>query len=281
MLDVKLDACAPALELLVAEAEAGEPRPELWERLHAAADRDDMLVELGTAYEQLAKGRRLKQVPPAAQVTILIHGADFLTGIIGDVEGASAFLERVVAADPEHADALSRLEKHLAQTGDDLRLATSYAVVVAGRREPPLLLLGKLLALVERLPADKQLAFDLCERLVRAIPTNPRVVLVLEAHLKKGGRFREAAAVVEIGIELVVFPSFAEIAQARRRVVELYLGELRTPELAIVHVEDLLRTDSGDAEARKFAERLLTVPAAASRASAALQQARGRGRSPD
>src|SRR5271169_5291920 len=74
MLDVKLDACAPALELLVAEAEAGEPRPELWERLHAAADRDDMLIELGTAYEQLAKGRRLKQVPPEAQVTILMHG---------------------------------------------------------------------------------------------------------------------------------------------------------------------------------------------------------------
>ena len=281
MLDVKLEACAPALELLVAEAEAGDPRPELWERLHAAADRDDMLVELGTAYEQLAKGRRLKQVPPEAQVTILIHGADFLTGILGDVAGASAFLERVVAADPEHADALSRLERHLAATGDDLRLATSYAIVVAGRRETPLLLLGKVLALVERLPADKLLSFDICERLVRAIPSNPRVVLVIEAHFKKSARFKEAAAILELGIELVVFSSFAEIAQARRRLIELYLGELKTPDLAIAHVEELLRLEPGDAEARKAAEKLLTVPAVASRASLALQQSRGRGLPPD
>jgi hypothetical protein len=195
----------------------------------------------------------------------------------GDVAGAAAFLERVVAADPEHADALSRLERHLGATGDDLRLATSYAVVVAGRRETPLLLLGKVLALVERLPADKPIPFDVCERLVRAVPSNPRVVLVIEAHLKKGGRFKEAATIVELGIELVVFSSFSEILQARRRLVDLYLGELKTPALAVGHVEELLRTEPGDAEARRAAEKLLTVPAVASRASAALQQARGRG----
>jgi tetratricopeptide (TPR) repeat protein len=277
MLAERLDACAPALELLVAEAEAGEARPELWERLHAAADRDDRLIELGTAYEQLARGRRLRLVSPEAQVTILMHGADFLTGILGDVDGAAGFLERVIAADAEHADALSRLEKHLGQTGDELRLATAYAVVVAGRREPPLLLLGKTLSIIDRLPADKVLAFDVAEHLARAAADNPRVAVVLETHFKKAGHFKEAAQITELALELTAFTSLADEAHARHRLVDLYFGELKSPEAAIVHVEELLRAVPADADARKAAEKLLTVPAVATRASAALQLARGRG----
>src|SRR5207247_919835 len=67
MLDAQLDDPVAALELLVAEAESGELHPELWEQLHAAAARDDKLIELGTAYEQLARGRRFRPLPTGTQ----------------------------------------------------------------------------------------------------------------------------------------------------------------------------------------------------------------------
>lgn len=275
MLEGKLDDPVAALELLVGEAEGGEPHRELWEQLHAAAARDDKLVTLGAAYEQLARGRRLRPLAPARQADVLMHGADFLQGILGDPERAAALLERVLAAVPEHAEAFARLERHLAATRQDRRLAELYGNVGGTRRDAPVLLIGQALALIERLPADQALPAETCERLVRASPKNPRVVTVLEAHCRKGGRFREAAALLELAIQGSALEP-AELLEPRRRLVALYLAEVKTPDAAMPHVEEILRLDPANADARKAAEKLLAHPAVAGRAAAALQECRRR-----
>jgi hypothetical protein len=275
MLEVALDDAAAALELLVGEAEAGDLRPDLWEKLHAAAARDDKLVELGSAYEQLARGRRLRTVAPEMRAALLMHGADFLLGILGDADGSAVFLQQVVAAVPEHAEAFARLERYLTAAHKDRDLAELYANVAGSRQEPPVLLIGRTLALIERLSADQQLSLEACERLVRAAPINPRVGKVIEAHLKLGGRFTEAATLMELAAASGKL-SEKDQFDLRGRLVALYMGPAKAPDSAIGHIEELLRIDSAHVEARKAAEKLLAHPKVASRAAAALHEARKR-----
>src|SRR6185503_8728040 len=159
------------------------------------------LAPLGSAYEQLARGRRLRPLSPATQAEILMHGADFLQGILGDPDGAAAFLQRVLAVVPDHAEAFARLERSLTASHQDRKLAELYAHFVGTSPEPPVLLIGRALAVIERLSPDPGLPLDLCERLLRAGGANPRVITVLEAHCRNGGRFRDAAALLELLIQ--------------------------------------------------------------------------------
>jgi hypothetical protein len=99
MLEAKLDDPVVALELLVAEAESGEPHPTLWEQLHAAALRDDKLVELGAAYEQLARGRRRRPLPPPDQPLPLEAG------------------ERLVQAGAKNPRVIAVIEAHFSRDG--------------------------------------------------------------------------------------------------------------------------------------------------------------------
>ena len=62
--------------------------------------------------------------------------------------------------------------------------------------------------------------------------------------------------------------------ERRHRLLELYLGDAKTPEKAIYHVEVLLIDEPGDEKALEAGDKLLRVKDVASRAAAALQEAR-------
>jgi hypothetical protein len=64
------------------------------------------------------------------------------------------------------------------------------------------------------------------------------------------------------------------VPDLQRRLVDLYVGDAKTPASAIDHVEALLALDPSDAAMRKAAQRLLSVREVASRAASALQGAR-------
>jgi hypothetical protein len=276
MLDSALGHAAAALELLVAEAEIGQLHPELWERLHAAAARDDKEIELASAYEQVARGRRLKPLSPATQAQVLLHGANFLQGILGDGEGAAALLTQIVAVMPDHTEAFERLQRFLTATNRNGELVQLYATVAAARAEAPLLI-GRALALIELLPRSESLPLETCERLVRVAGKNTHVVHVLDSHCSDRGRFSDAAALIELAIQTGSLPD-DDVLQLRRRLVSLYLGDAKAPEAAIPHVEELLSVDGMNEQARAAADKLLTVPSVATRAAAALHAARTRAR---
>jgi predicted protein tyrosine phosphatase len=273
MLDNELDNAAAAIEILVAEAEIGEFHPELWERLNAAAARDHKETELGAAYEAVARGRRLKPLAPATQAEVLMHGADFLQGILGNGEGAAALLTQVVAVVPDHTEAFERLQRFLTEASRNSELVQLYVTVAAACAEVPVLLIGRALGLIDLLPRSESLPLETCERLVRLAGTNPRVIAVLDAHCSDRGRFSDAAALIELAIQTGALPE-KDVLQLRRRLVSLYLGNAKAPEAAIPHVEELLRADSTNEEARAAADKLLTVPSVAARAAAALIAAR-------
>jgi hypothetical protein len=262
-----------ALETLMSELQMGEPHPESWEGLHAAAARDGKESELSRAYATVTVDRRLKQLTPPERASVLLHAADFHQGILGDRAGADGFLWRVLETVSDHADAFTRLERRFNAARDRVRLAELYALVASDPPRPPAALANAAADTISLLTSQSLLPDDACLKLLVLLPENQTLLGVLETHCRKTGRFGLASELLEEALVLYAV-SEAEVIECRRRLVELYVGEAKTPEKAISHVEALLGQDPSDAQARAAAERLLRSPEVASRAAAALQAAR-------
>ena len=268
-----LDHAAAALETLLSELKIGEARPDLWEQLHAAAARDDQELELAEAYRKAVVDRRLKQLPPEVRADLLMHAADFSQGVIGDGDGAEAYLRNVLQIIPNHPEAFARLERRFDSAGDVRQLVELYATVTA---TPPRRLddlAHRVVNKIAQLTAKTPISDEACRRLMALIPTSFPVLGVLEAHCLKTGRPRLACELLEEAIEKYGLPE-ARVIDQRRRLIDLYLGEAATPAKAISHIEILLLRDPNDARARDAGRRLLSNNEVATRAAEALQNAR-------
>jgi hypothetical protein len=279
MLENGLDNPAAALEVLISEMLAKEPRRELWEALHGAAARDSVEKNLASAYASVTSPRRLSQLETWAQADVLMHAADFHQGVLGDAGAAQKFLERVQEVAPGHAESFARLERRFEALGDQRALAELYATV--GAAEPKLAseLATKTVNKIEPLSAALPLSEEACRRIAVLGQTQPTVLDVLDRHCRKTKRFALATDLAEAALATGRLASRVASKQ-RRMLVELYLGEARAPEKAMAHIEELLRQDPTDSVARAGAERLLSNRDMASRAAAQLQVARRHSRAP-
>lgn len=279
MLDRRLDNPAAALEFLISEILIKQPQTELWEKLHGAADRDGVEIELAAAYANVTSPRRMAQLDPSAQAQVLMHAADFHQGVIGDADGAEMFLERVQQVVPGHAESFARLERRFQSLGDQRRLIELYAI--AGAAEPKLAdkLATEALNKIVPLPATAPLSEEACKRVVALAQSHPALFDVLDAHCRKTKRFALACELIELSLADPKIMTGVAVKQ-RRRLIELYTGEAGSPARAIQHVEKLLAEDPSDSVARTGAERLLSNREVAPRAAAALQAARRHSRLP-
>ena len=275
MIDGSLDNPAAALETLMLELKQGESQPELWEGLHAAAARNGKEPELSAAYRQVATGYRSKQLPKPTQAEVLMHAADFHTGVMGDVETANTFLMAVLDLVPGHSEAYERLERRF--EGDKPKLIELYAAVAESPPKTAEQLANTALNLIVPLTAKTPLSDEVCRRLVAFAPSTPAILDALEAHCLKTNRAPLACALREAALGRGELPA-AVVAQQRRRLIELYIDVAGTPAEAMPHVEALLERDAADAQARAAAERLLRTREVASRAATVLNEARRQAR---
>jgi tetratricopeptide (TPR) repeat protein len=279
MVDKHLDHAPAAVEALMSELKIGEAQPELWEQLHAAAVRDDQELELAEAYRKIAVDRRLKQLPPSVRTDLLMHAADFSQGALGDWDGAEGYLRNVLEIAPDHTEAFARLERHFEAAGDKLELIELYATVAATPPKPPEDLARRAVNEIAQFAAKVRLSDEACKRLMVFMPASTAILGVLDAHCQKTGRAVLACALIEEAIEKHGL-SDARVLEQRRRLIELYMGDAAAPEKAISHIEDLLRRDPNDAQARDAGRHLLSNNAVATRAAEALQAARRKSQSP-
>src|SRR5258705_8902436 len=134
-LKVKLHEERHLLDSLAASLARGQPLTELWAELHQAAARDERVPDLAFAYERLTQDPKLKFLPSAVQAEILMHAATFFADVFADLDGASGYLEQVLAVNPSHPEAFAKMESILALTGNGLKLADIYAAAAGHRQD--------------------------------------------------------------------------------------------------------------------------------------------------
>jgi tetratricopeptide (TPR) repeat protein len=270
----KLDNPVAVLDSLLAELADGDAQIPLWEKLHENAMREGKEREVGEAYQRTVAGMRMKRLEPKGQAEVLMHNVDYVSGILGDAEAASALLERVLDITPDNADAFARLEKRLEKLMAIRRLVELYARVAATPPRPAQVLATQALHRLVTVPPSDAVSPEACKRLVALVPVNAKLLDALEAHCKATKRAALAAEVIEQALAVDVDAGEAANRPRRHRLLELYLGELARPAAAVEHVERLLERDPHDAVAFKAGERLMSQRDVSSRAAAALQAAR-------
>jgi hypothetical protein len=261
------------VDQLMAEMSDGDPQIAMWEQFHAAALRDHCEPAVAEAYKRAIAGPRMKRLLPDAQANVLMNAANFFQGILGDMNGASEMLAKIVAVQPANDDAFNRLEKKLERDSDDLKLVELYATVVGhSSRKPEVLAQQTLLRLVKVTPATP-ISDDACRKLVGLVSTNAKILDVVEQHCRATKRAMLAGEVIEKALAEDNVASDALMKLRRQRAVDVFI-EANAATRAMDHIEKLLELDFNDPVALRGCERLMSNREVSSRAAAALQKAR-------
>ncbi|MGC4063061.1 MAG: hypothetical protein QM784_00095 [Polyangiaceae bacterium] len=266
-----------ALESLVGGLAKGQYQLELWDGLHNAAQRDHREAELAFAYEQVTADRRVRALPPEAQVVVLDRAAGFFAELFGDLDSAAALSERLFAVAPgnrANLERLSRIWSSQARHGRLARIHVGLAKVAsdgAARHAE----LECALALVRQEEHDAALSLEVLEQIVQLEPDFAQAAETLEEHLLRSNRIRDAARRMEARLAPTAAGNPRQL-QLRERLLGLYTKELPEPPKAMAQVEAILPIEPTNPRALQAAEALCSVSLMAPRALAILSDAHER-----
>ena len=262
------------LDAILAAMARGALPDGTWERLDAAAQRDERTSELAFALEGTSHGKRLKTVSPAIASEFLFQAGRFFGDVFGDEVAALTLLERALAAAPSHVGAFGKLEELLTKMGALKKLAELHAAAAQHRprAEQPRHLRHAADLLAQAGGADDRV-IELLQLALRLEPGDEATRAKLEAHCLKANRLRDVVRLNEQALVAEPPPDEATRAKLLSRLVELYADKLHEPERAMPHVENLLAIDPANDQGRKVAQKLVVIKGLAGRAAAALANA--------
>ena len=229
--DKKLEGEESILDAMLLALSRGQLRPDTWDQIHQAAQRDQRMSELAFAYESVAQGKRLKTMTPAVLAEFLYRAATFFGDVLGDDFGATSYLERSLAAMPAHAAAFDRLELLLTKAGDPKKVADLYAASAQHRGRPEqIAMLKRAAEIYEKSSGGDEKSIELYQQLLKLDPADTASRDMLEARYLRANRHRDVARLLEQA--LATDPPLAEDEQLRlrARLVDLYAGQLHEPE---------------------------------------------------
>jgi tetratricopeptide (TPR) repeat protein len=262
------------LDAMLASLIRGTLASDVWERLHAAAQRDDRLSELAFAFDSVSQGKRFKTASPGVAAEFLLRAARFLGEVIGDELGAVTYLERALAAAPTHAGSFAALERLLIGSGQVKKLAEVYATTAQHRpRGEQGSMLRRAAELLAQSGAAEDKVIELLQQVLRLEPGDEDARSRLEALYVKANRFRDVVRLNEHALAAEPLPDEWTRRGLLARLLELYADKLHEPERAMSHVEQLLALDPTHEGARRLAQKLLVIKGLAGRAAAALATA--------
>ena len=272
--EAKLQDEEPLLESMLAAMVRG-PLPEgVWEKLHAAAQRDERTSELAFAFEAVSQGKRMKMAAPPVSSEFLFQAARYFGDAFGDELGAVTYLERALTSLPSHAGAFAKLEQLLIKAGNTKKLAEATAAAAHHRpRQEQAPLLKRAAQLLSESGGPDEKVIELYQQATRLEPGDEEARSRLETLLLKTNRLRDVVRLHEQSLGAEPPPDEATRRTLLARIVELYAEKLHEAERALPHLEQLLLLDPTHEEARKVAQKLVVIKGLSGRAAAALAQA--------
>lgn len=261
------------LDLMVQALSKGASPADLWELLHANAQRDGRVAELAAAYDTVCRDRKVRLLQPTAQVELLLNGAGFICDIAGDGGAAQPHLERVMQLSPGNVDAFQRLETILREREDWVKLAELYMGMSSHRqdKQEQLAFMRAAVQIYGALPGEEEKAFKLHQQILRSDPTDADSRAALTERLVAAGRLADVAKLFEAAIAADPPPAEEEVLALREQAIELYVEQLHELEKALPHAEEVLKKNPDSELAWRACEQLLTHKTLAARAAAAIE----------
>lgn len=272
-LEQKLENEPALLDLMVQALSKGASPADLWEQLHANAQRDGRVAELAAAYDTVCRDRKVRLLQPAAQVELLLNGAGFICDIAGDGGTAQPHLERVMQLSPGNVDAFQRLETILREREDWVKLAELYMGMASHRqdKQEQLAFMRAAVQIYAALPGEEEKAFKLHQQILRIDPTDADSRTAMSERLMAAGRVADVAKLFEGAIAADPPPPEEEQLALREQAIDIYVERLHELEKALPHAEEVLKKNPDSELAWRACEQLLTHKTLAARAAAAIE----------
>lgn len=267
---VKLGDLNGAFEVISRAAADAPGELELWDRLAVLANKTHRTQAFVEAIAQAVPERGETGLPPHVEIDLAERAATLYDEMLGEIDRATPYLERILARDPSNERAFVRLKQILTTREKWTELEALYErVLVAtedgGRRAD---LLNEVAIIAEEITGDANKAIHYYERILELEPGHDQAIYALDKLYASQERWQNLADLLARRIQL---SGSADTTTLKLRLGTLLMNRLGDPKAALNHLEEVVLADSSLREARELVEKTLTHPDLRQRAAIILE----------
>lgn len=264
----KRNAPAEAFDALLRAISELPDELSLWDRAADLVDRAGKAGELAEAYRVALDAE--SSVADSLRIELCERAAKLHDEKLGDPQGATPFLEAMLAQDPANEWAFARLKQIFTAHEKWGDLEAAYALAAQATTDPSrrIELLHEVALVCEEITNEPKKAVGYYERILELEPVHEIAIFALDRLYADQGLWEKLGASLENRLSLA-HPD--ETIALKLRLARLKLERLADPERALDHLVDVLGLDPREAEARELLEKTLDLPELRLRAALALE----------
>ena len=256
---------------VVARATQDSPAElELWDRLSVLANKTHRTQQFVDAIAQAVPEKGETGLPPHVEIDLAERAATLFDEMLGEIDRATPYLERILARDPSNERAFVRLKQILTTRERWMDLEALYERVLgatedANRRAD---LLNEVAIIAEEITGDANKAIHYYERILELEPGHDQAIYALDKLYAGQERWQNLADLLQRRISLA---GSADTSNLKLRLGTLLMNRLGDPKAALNYLEEVVAADSSLRDARELVEKCLTHPDLRQRAAIILE----------
>jgi tetratricopeptide (TPR) repeat protein len=266
----KLGDHAGAFDVVARAAQDAPAELELWDRLSVLANKTHRTQQFVDAIAQAVPEKGETGLPPHVEIDLAERAATLFDEMLGEIDRATPYLERILARDPGNERAFVRLKQILTTRERWAELEALYERVLgatqdANRRAD---LLNEVAIIAEEITGDANKAIHYYERILELEPGHDQAIYALDKLYASAERWQNLADLLQRRISLA---GSADTSNLKLRLGTLLMNRLGDPKAALNYLEEVVSADSSLRDARELVEKCLTHPDLRQRAAIILE----------
>ena len=266
----KLGDHAGAFDVVSRAAQDSPAELELWDRLSVLANKTHRTQQFVDAIAQAVPEKGETGLPPHVEIDLAERAATLFDEMLGEIDRATPYLERILARDPSNERAFVRLKQILTTRERWMDLEALYERVLgatedANRRAD---LLAEVAIIAEEITGDANKAIHYYERILELEPGHDQAIYALDKLYAGQERWQNLADLLQRRLSLA---GSGDTSNLKLRLGTLLMNRLGDPKAALNYLEEVVAADSSLRDARELVEKCLTHPDLRQRAAIILE----------
>jgi golgin subfamily B member 1 len=243
---------------------------DLWDRLSVLANRTHRTQQFVDAIAAAVPEGGETGLPEHVEMDLAERAATLYDEMLGDIDRAVPYLERILSRDPANERAFLRLKQILTTREKWSELEALYERVLSATPDPArrVDLLAEVAIVSEEITGDRNRAIRHYERILELEPAHEQAMFSLDKLYAAEERWQNLADLLQRRLSLA---GDIDTTSLRLRLGTLLWNRLGDPKAALNYLEEVVVSDSAIREARELVEKCLTHPNLRQRAAIILE----------
>ncbi|CAN5681769.1 hypothetical protein BH11MYX4_BH11MYX4_06680 [soil metagenome] len=259
-----------AFDVVARAAQDNPAELALWDRLSVLANKTQRTQQFVEAIAQTVPEKGESGLPPHVEIDLSERAATLYDEMLGEIDRATPYLERILARDPSNERAFLRLKQILTTRERWQDLEALYERVLGGTKDDNRRadLLNEVAIIAEEITGDANKAIHYYERILELEPSHDQAIFALDKLYANAERWQNLADLLQRRLQLA---GGSDTTALKLRLGTLLMNRLGDPKAALNHLEEVVAADSSLREARELVEKCLTHPDLRQRAAIILE----------